>query len=187
MTTLYIKNMVSPRCKAVVADELARIGLHYAHIELGEAEIYETLTPGERRLLAARLRNWGFELLNDGKAILVERIKNLVIGSIHYGEPTPKKKFSAYLSEALHHDYTYLSNVFSAATAMSIRDYIINQKIERAKEMIAYDELPLAEIAYSLHYCSLAHFSSQFKDVTGYTPSDFRSLEHKPLRELENV
>jgi AraC-like DNA-binding protein len=187
MTKLYIKNMVSPRCIMAVQAEIAKLDLHCSHIELGEAEIDETLTPRERRLLAKHLNGWGFELLNDGKAILVERIKNLVIGSVHYDEPASGTKFSVYLSDALHHDYTYLANVFSAATASSIRDYIINQKIERAKEMIAYDDLPLAAIAHSLHYCSLAHFSSQFKDVTGYTPSDFRSLEHKPLRELENV
>lgn len=181
--------MVSLRCKMVVKAALDSLGLHYTTVELGEAELLEdSISPHQSNLLKAILAKSGLELMADGKAVLIESIKNLVVEMVHYSDDLPQTKVSVYISEKLHHDYTYLSNLFSAATGITIAHYILNHKIEKAKELILYNELNLTEIAYQLHFSSVAHLSSQFKKVTGLTPSYFKKIhQYKRRIMLETI
>ncbi len=184
---LFIKYMVSLRCKMVVKSELDKLGLHYLRVELGEVNIMEDITPEQHDQLKAGLLKSGLELMDDKKAILIERIKNLIVEMVHYAEDRPKTNFSDFLSEKLDYDYTYLANLFSEVTGITIEHYIIAHKIERVKELLLYNELTLTEISYMLNYSSVAHLSNQFKKVTGLTPSFFRQLKHKKLNPLNNV
>lgn len=179
--------MVSIRCKMVVKSELDKLGLHYLKVDLGEVELKETITDEQREQLKLALAKSGLELMDDKKAILIEKIKNVIIEMIHYGEELPKTNFSDYLSEKLDYDYTYLSNLFSEVAGITIEHYIIAHKIERVKELLLYDELNLTEISYRLNYSSVAHLSNQFKKVTGLTPSYYRALKHRKRRTLDNV
>ena len=164
---LFIKYMVSIRCKMVVKSELDKLGLHYLKVELGEVNIKENLTDEQRNQLKTELLKSGLELMDDKKAILIEKIKNLIVEMVHYSEEVPKTNFSDFLSEKLNHDYTYLANLFSEVTGITIEQYMIAHKIERVKELLIYDELTLTEISYRLNYSSVAHLSNQFKKVTG--------------------
>ena len=172
--------MVSLRCKMVVKSALDKLGLHYTKVELGEVEIMENITEEQRRQLEYSLLQSGLELMDDQKSILIERIKNTIIEMVH-NEELPKINFSDYLSEKLKHDYTYLANLFSEVTGITVEHYIIAHKIERVKELLLYDELNLTEISYKLNYSSVAHLSNQFKKVTGLTPSFFKQLKNKRL------
>ncbi|MFY7732367.1 MAG: helix-turn-helix domain-containing protein [Bacteroidia bacterium] len=187
---LYIKYMVSLRCKMMVKEELKKLGLHFIVVELGEIDIMETLTFEQRKELKAGLMQSGLELMDDKKAVLIERIKNVIIEMVHYSDELPKTNYSDYISEKLNHDYTYLSNVFSEVKGITIQQFIIIHKIERAKELMLYDELNLTEISYKLNYSSVAHLSNQFKKVTGLTPSHFKALKDKrrnPIEEIGNT
>jgi AraC-like DNA-binding protein len=184
---LFIKYMVSIRCKMVVKSELDKLGLHYLKVELGEVNVRENLTDEQRNQLKAGLMKSGLELMDDKKAILIEKIKNLVVEMVHYSEEVPKMNFSDFLSEKLNLDYTYLANLFSEVTGLTIEQYIIAHKIERVKELLIYDELTLTEISYRLNYSSVAHLSNQFKKVTGLTPSFFKQLKYNKRIPLENV
>ena len=184
---LFIKYMVSTRCKMVVKDELKKIGLHFIIVDLGEIEIMENISDEKRALLRKGLANSGLELMDDKKAILIEKIKNVIIEMVHYSDEMPKVNYSDYISEKLHHDYTYLSNIFSEVKGMTIQQFIINHKIERAKELLLYDEYNLTEIAYKLNYSSVAHLSNQFKKVTGLTPSHFKKLKEKRRNPIEEI
>jgi len=175
---LYIKYMVSLRCKMIVKEELKSLGLHYAIVDLGSVEILEDITKEQRDLLKENLLKYGLELLDDKKAILIEKIKNVIIEMIHYSDELPKINYSEYISKNLNYDYTYLSNLFSEVKGITIQHYIIINKIERVKELLLYDELDLTEISYKLQYSSVAHLSNQFKKVTGLTPTYFKSLQH---------
>ena len=184
---LLIKNMVSLRCKIIVKSELENLGLHYTIVELGEVEISKKLSSKKQVLLKAGLLKFGLELMDDKKSILIEKIKNIIVEMIHYRDELPKTNFSNYLCKKLNYDYNYLSSLFSEVKGTTIEHYIIAHKIERAKEMLIYNELTLTEIAYKLHYSSVAHLSNQFKKVTGLTPSFFKNMKHKRLVALENV
>jgi AraC-like DNA-binding protein len=184
---LYIKYMVSLRCKMMVKEELKKIGLHYVIVDLGVVEILEDINPEQFELLKQNLARSGLELLDDKKSILIERIKNVIVEMVHYTDELPKVNYSDYISEKLHHDYTYLSNIFSEVKGITIQQYIIIHKIERVKELLLYDELNLTEIAYMLNYSSVAHLSNQFKKVTGLTPSYFKQLKQKRKQNLENI
>ncbi len=184
---LYIKFMVSNRCKMAVELELNKIGLHHFVIELGKVEMQEDITPEQLVRLNAGLLLSGLELMSDQRAILVERIKNTIIKMIHYDEEQPKVKYSVFLSQELNHNYTYLSNVFSYETGNTIEHYIIVHKIERVKELLFYDELSLTQISYMLNYSSVAHLSNQFKKITGLTPSSFKHLKNNKLKNLDEV
>ncbi len=184
---LFIKYMVSTRCKMVVKDELKKIGLHFIIVDLGEIEIMENISDEKRALLRKGLANSGLELMDDKKAILIEKIKNVIIEMVHYSDEMPKVNYSDYISEKLHHDYTYLSNIFSEVKGMTIQQFIINHKIERAKELLLYDEYNLTEISYKLNYSSVAHLSNQFKKVTGLTPSHFKKLKEKRRNPIEEI
>lgn len=184
---LFIKYMVSTRCKMVVKEELKKIGLHFIIVDLGEIEIMENISDEKRALLRKGLLNSGLELMDDKKAILIEKIKNVIIEMIHYSDEMPKVNYSDYISEKLNHDYTYLSNIFSEVIGMTVQQFIINHKIERVKELLLYNELNLTEISYKLNYSSVAHLSNQFKKVTGLSPSFFKRLKQKRNQNLENV
>lgn len=155
--------MVSLRCKMIVRDELAKMGLHQVVIELGLVEILENITSLQREQLGTNLLKSGLELLDDKKSILIEKIKNVIIEMIHYSDELPKVNYSDYISEKLNYDYTYLSNVFSEVKGITIQQFIITHKIERVKELLLYNELNLSEISYKLHSSSVAHLSNQFK------------------------
>ncbi|MFA6945361.1 MAG: helix-turn-helix domain-containing protein [Pedobacter sp.] len=184
---LLIKNMVSLRCKMIVKSELEKLLVHFTTVELGEVEIKGKLGARKQKQLKISLRKFGLELMEDKKSILIEKIKNIVIERIHYDDESLKTNFSDYLSEKLKYDYHYLSNLFSEVKGTTIEHYIISHKIERAKELLIYNELTLTEIAFKLHYSSVAHLSNQFKKVTGLTPSFFKKMKHKRLIEYENL
>lgn len=184
---LYIKFMVSLRCKMLVKEELKKLGLRYVVVDLGMVEVLEDITQVQHEQLKANLLRSGLELLDNKKAILIEKIKNVITEMIHYTDELPKVNFSEYISEKLDHDYTYLSNIFSEVKGITIQQFIIIHKIERVKELLLYDELNLTEISYKLHYSSVAHLSNQFKKVTGLSPSFYKQLKQKRMGNLENV
>lgn len=169
--------MVCIRCKMVVKNELEKLGLHYSFVELGEALVEEDATEEQLASLNVSLLKNGLEILVDNRHILVERIKTTVIELVHYREDQIKVNLSLFLSEKLGYNYTYLANLFSEIMGTTIENYYLNHKIEKVKELLVYDELNLTEIAYKLHYSSVAHLSNQFKKMTGLTPSHFRNLK----------
>ncbi len=179
--------MVCIRCKMVVRDELTKLGLHYTVVELGEAHIMENISATQHDLFKAALHKSGLELMDDKKSILIQKIKNVIVELVHYSEEPIVLKFSEYLSQKLNHDYTYLANLFSEVQGTTIEKYLIAHKIERVKELLVYDEFSLTEIAYQMHYSSVSHLSTQFKKVTGLTPSYFKKLKDKRRSMLENV
>jgi AraC-like DNA-binding protein len=179
--------MVSTRCKMAVKDELKKLGLHFILVDLGVVDIMEEITPEQRNQLRTALKSSGLELMDDKKAVLIERIRNIIIEMVHYSKELPKTNFSDYLSEKLNYDYTYLANLFSEVQGTTIEKFIIAHKIERVKELIIYDELNLTEIAWLMHYSSVAHLSNQFKKITGLTPSHFKQLKDKRRIAIEDV
>ena len=180
--------MVSLRCKNVVKSELDKLGLHYRKVDLGEVEIKEDISDLQRDQLKKALMISGLELMDDKKAILIEKIKTIIIEMIHYNEDDQiKTNFSDYLITKINKDYTYLSNIFAETTGITIEHFIIIHKIERVKELLLYDELTLTEIAYRLNYSSVSHLSRQFKKVTGLTPTYYKQLKQKRRNTLDNV
>lgn len=179
--------MVCNRCKMVIKSELEKLGLNPLTVELGEVDLAEAPTPKQLEALSNVMQPLGFALIDNKKSQIIERIKSLIINLVHY-QPTPlKTNLSDYLSEQLHLDYTYISNLFATVEGTTIEHYYITQRIERVKELLIYDELTLSEIAYNLNYSSVAYLSNQFKKVTGFTPSYFKQLKdnkRKPLDEL---
>jgi len=184
---LFIKYMVSNRCKMAVKEELQKMGLHFVVVDLGEVDIMETLSLAQREQLKKGLLDSGLELMDDKKAVLIEKIKNVIIEMVHYSEEVIKVNFSNFLSEKLQHDYTYLSNLFSEVQGSTIEHFIIAHKTERIKELIIYGELNITEIAWKMNYSSVAHLSSQFKKVTGLSPSHFKKLKNKRRQPIEEI
>lgn len=184
---LYIKYMVSLRCKMMVKEELKKLGLNYVIVDLGMVEILEDITEVQREELKNNLLKSGLELLDDKKSILIEKIKNVITEMIHHSDELPKENYSDYISEKLDYNYTYLANTFSEVKGITIQQYIILHKIERVKELLLYDELNLTEISYKLNYSSVAHLSNQFKKVTGLSPSFYKQLKQKRKGNLENL
>lgn len=183
---LFIKNMVSLRCKLLVKAELDKVGIAYSKVELGEVEIIGELSMAQRGKLQRVLLESGLELMDDDKVKLLEKIKNVIIEMVHYADDLPQVNFSDYLSNKIGIDYKRLSTLFSQTKGVTIEHYIILHKIEKVKELLIYDELTLSEIAYRMHYSSAAHLSNQFKKVTGLTPTFFRSLRLQ-RRALEDL
>jgi len=171
----------------VVKSELDILGLHHTTIELGEAEIMEDLTAEQLGSLNIALKKDGFELIDDKKSILVEKIKTTIIQLVHYTDEQIKVNLSHYLSEKLNHNYAYLSNLFSDVRGTTIEKFYLSHKIEKAKELLVYDELNLSEIANKLHYSSVAHLSNQFKKMTGLTPTHFKNLKSRKRNTLGNL
>mgnify|MGYP006195492233 CR=1 FL=1 len=184
---LYIKYMVSNRCKLAVKDELEKLDIHFIAIDLGMVEIAENISNEKKILFDNGLHTSGLELIDDKKVILIERIKTTIIQMIHYSDVMVKINFSDYLSEKLNYNYTYLANLFSETQGITIEQFIISHKIERIKELMLYDELNITEIAWKMHYSSVAHLSSQFKKVTGLSPSHFKQLKDKRRNPIENI
>lgn len=184
---LFIKNMVSYSCKMVVKLELGKLDLNCTKIDLGEVEIEENITMKQREQLKAALEKFGMELLDDKRNLLIEKIKSVIVEAIHYSDEPIRVKFSDYLSSRLNYSYTYLAKRFSEMQGTTIEKHIISHKIEKVKELLAYGELNLTEIAHKLHYSSVAHLSNQFKKVTGLTPSSFREFKNQQRYTLENV
>ncbi len=184
---LYIKYMVSLRCRMIVKEELKKLGIQYVAIDLGVVDLPAGITKEQHEKLRRNLLKSGLELMEDKKNILIEKIKSVIIEMIHYGDELPKMNYSDYISEKLKYDYTYLSNTFSDVKGMTIQQYIIINKIERVKELILYDELNLSEISEKMHYSSVAHLSSQFKKITGLSPSYYKRLSEKRNSNLENM
>jgi AraC-like DNA-binding protein len=179
--------MVSNRCKMAVKEVLTKLGLHFKVVDLGEVDIMEIISPEQREQLKLELLSSGLELMDDKKAILIEKIKNAVVEMVHHADEQIKTNFSDYLGARLNHSYTYLANLFSEVQGTTIEHFIIAHKIEKIKELIIYDELNITEIAWKLNYSSVAHLSNQFKKVTGLSPSHFKQLKVKKRMPLEEV
>ena len=171
----------------VVKAELEKLGVHYMMLELGEADVMEDMSADQLDILGVALKKTGLELMNDKKSILVEKIKTTIIEMVHYTDEQIKTNLSDYLSEKLNYNYTYLANLFSEVKGTTIEKFYLSHKIEKVKELLVYDELNLTEIAYKLHYSSVAHLSNQFRKMTGLTPSHFKNLKHKRRNTLGNV
>ncbi|WP_026981770.1 AraC family transcriptional regulator [Flavobacterium suncheonense] len=187
---LYIKNMVSNSCKMAVEAELSKLGLHAVSVNLGEIDVKGIMPPAEKQKLSKVLQRHGFELMDDKKAILMEKIKNTIIEMVHYSNKKMTLNFSDYLSRKLKLNYTYMANLFSESQGTTIEQFIISHKIERAKELLLYKELNISEIAQKLHYCSVAHLSNQFKKLTGVSPSGFRKQtirKRSPIEDIGNM
>ncbi len=179
--------MVSLRCKMLVKTELEKLGIDYLSVDLGMVEIQGNISEKQREEFGRNLKKSGLELLDDKKNILVEKIKAVIVEMIHYSDELPKVNDSDYISKKLGYDYTYLSNTFSEVRGITIQQYVIMHKIEKVKELLLYDELSLTEIAYRLHYSSVAHLSNQFKKVTGLTPTYFKDVKEKREKNLEDL
>jgi len=171
----------------VVKDELKKLGIRHAIVELGEVEIFDDITKEQHESLNKALLVSGLELMDDKKSVLIQKIKNVIVELVHYSEEPLLIKFSEYLSQKLNHDYTYLANLFSEVQGTTIEKFLISHKIERVKELLVYDEKNLTEIAYLMHYSSVAHLSAQFKKVTGLTPSHFKRLKETRRTMLDDV
>jgi len=184
---LFIQHMVSLRCKMMVKAELENLDLDYRSVELGEVQLKKPITDSERASLKEALLKWKLVLMDDKKAMMIEKIINIIVEMVHYTDEVPEVNFSDYLSEKLNVDYHKLAEVFSKTKGVTIERFIILHKIERVKELIIYDELNLTEISYKLHYSSVAHLSNQFKQVTGLTPTFFKSLAIRKRNNLEDL
>jgi YesN/AraC family two-component response regulator len=184
---IYIQNMVCIRCKMVVKSELEKLGLHHISVDLGEVEILEDLSTEQLDQLNSALKKTGLELMDDKKSILVEKVKAAIIELVHYTDEQIKSNLSDYLSEKLDYNYTYLANLFSEVKGTTIEQFYLSHKIEKVKELLVYDELNLTEIAWKLHYSSVAHLSNQFKKMTGLTPTHFKNLRRKRHFSPDNV
>jgi AraC-like DNA-binding protein len=187
MNSLFIKNMVCHRCIMVVGDILVRQGIKAKNITLGEVALEQPLAEGEKANLEEALEAVGFELIDDKKSRIIEKIKNVIISLVHEQDSDTKFTLSEVLAAELHHDYNYLSNLFSAVEGTTIEKYFIAQRIERVKELLVYDELSLSEIAFRLNYSSVAYLSNQFKKVTGLTPSHFKSIKDNKRQPLDGI
>jgi hypothetical protein len=174
--------MESDRCKAMVRNELTKLGLNYKKVDLGKVEISGNISDEMLTLIDIALKNTGLEILHDRNNIIIEKIKASVYQLVYKSDEFPKQNFSIYISTAVKRDYTYLSNLFSSVQGLTIESYIIRQKIERIKELLVHDHMSLSQIAFRLKYSSVAHLSNQFKKVTGLTPSFFKKLRETKIQ-----
>lgn len=184
---IYIKNMVCNRCEMAVKNILEQMKIPLQSMQLGEVEILINLDETEKKMLSHHLNVLGFELLDDKVSKTIERIKNLIIDVVHYQNEKLKINLSSYIAEDLKQDYSALSNLFSETEGITIEHYFIAQKIEKAKELLIYNELSLSEIAFQLNYSSVAHLSNQFKKTTGITPTQFKQLKDKKRKQIDEL
>lgn len=187
MSILFIKNMVCNRCIMVVQNEMNKLGLEIKNVKLGQVTLEKELSNSERDALDRALVPLGFQVIDDKKSRIIERIKNIIIDLVHHQNNEAKTNLSDILSEKLNHDYNYLSNLFSEVETTTIEKYFIAQRVEKVKELLVYDELSLSEIAYRLNYSSVAYLSNQFKKVTGLTPSHFKQIREDKRKPLDKV
>ncbi|UII26361.1 AraC family transcriptional regulator [Fulvivirga maritima] len=178
-STLYIKNMVCPRCISAVENTLSQLNLQAEKVQLGQVDLAEELNETTKEALKIKLNEVGFELLESAKSSLISQIKSLIIEQIHHKEEPLNENFSSFIAEHLNHEYSYLSKLFSSVEGVTIEKYIARQKIEKVKELLFYNELSLSEIALKMNYSSVAYLSTQFKKETGMTPTQFKQM-HKP-------
>ena len=179
--------MVCNRCILVVQNELDKLGIEATNIKLGEITLKKDLTTKEREELENVLDPLGFQVIDDKKSRMIEKIKNVIIDLVHHQDNDAKTNLSDVLSDALHHDYNYLSNLFSDIEGTTSEKYFIAQKVEKIKELLVYDELSLSEIADRMNYSSVAYLSNQFKKVTGLTPSHFKQIREDKRKPLDKV
>lgn len=184
---LHVKNMVCRRCKMIVKSEFEQLGLSLLSVDLGEVETIEDISEFQKKEITKRLKLFGFELIDDKKNRTITKIKTLIIDLVHNKNNEINTNLSVYLSKHLLQDYNTLSNLFSEVENTTIEKYFINQKIEKVKELLMYDELNLSEIAFKLNYSSVAHLSNQFKKVTGFSPTYFKNLKVKKRRQIEDL
>jgi AraC-like DNA-binding protein len=179
--------MVSLRCRNLLAAKLEKLSIAYSNIELGFVDLTYTINEQTLTNLNIELKSAGLEILDNHNAIIIEKIKNIIIELVHYDESLPLVNLSTYISDKLGLDYGYVSNLFTKVKGETIQHFYIKHKIEKAKELIFYDEKTLTEIADCLHYSSIAHFSSQFKKITGLTPSVFKKMKIERSINIENL
>ncbi len=184
---IYIKNMACESCKAIVRDALDELKITPVKVELGEIVTREDVSDAKKKELNEKINKVGLELLEKKQGVLIEKIRKVMIDFVYKSDDKPTIKFSVLLSEELNYSYTYLANFFSEVEATTIEQFIIALKIERVKELIIFGEDSFSEIAHKLHYSSVAHLSSQFKKVTGLTPSHFKSLREKRRITIQNI
>ena len=184
---LHVKNMVCKRCILVVENELERLGIQTLKVSLGEIELKNTIDAAAKMELDEHLKSFGFELIDDKKGKLIEQIKTLIIDLVHHKNGVLSINLSDFLANQLHYDYSYLSHLFSEIEGTTLEHYFIAQKIEKVKELLVYNELTLSEIADQLNYSSVAHLSSQFKKMTGLTPSHFKKVKQEKRKPLDEV
>ena len=184
---LHIKNMVCDRCKMVVKSELEQLGLQLLSVELGMVETKNTIDESSKNEISRVLMSLGFELIDDKKSRVIEKIKTLLIDLIQNKNADLNQNLSSYIADNLNHDYSKLSNLFSEVEGISIEKYYINLKVEKAKELIMYDELSLSEIADLLNYSSVAHLSNQFKKITGFTPTHFKQIKEVKRIQIDKI
>ncbi|MEO5592018.1 MAG: AraC family transcriptional regulator [Chitinophagaceae bacterium] len=185
--TIFIKNMVCNRCIAAVKKILDDASVSYQSVSLGEVSVQQPVSAKQNALLQTKLAEAGFLLLDDNKSKIIGKIKTIIIELIHHNDAEGRHNLSEILSTRLHKDYSLLSRLFSEVEGITIEKYAINQRIEKIKELLAYDELNLNEIAFQLGYSSVAHLSAQFKKVTGLTPSYFKKSRNLPRKPLDDV
>jgi AraC-like DNA-binding protein len=183
----FVKNMVCPRCIMAVRQIFQEMNYAPTEVALGEVETSEPVSPEMLPVLREKLTSYGFELIDDSKSQLIEKIKTLIIELIHYRKDDLKMNYSDFIADNLDKDYHYLSNLFSDVTGTTIEKYIISQKIERVKELLVYDESTISQIADDLGYSSVAHLSAQFKKVTGLTPGHFKQIGNNKRKPLDQV
>jgi AraC-like DNA-binding protein len=171
---IYIRSMINQCSIVVVTEILAKHGILFSSVQLGVVDLIQPIDRQQKHLLKSELEHYALELIEDKREMVVERIKSTVNELIYFSDELPKVTYSHYISEKLNLDYTYLSSIFSSFEGITIRDYIISRKIERAKELLLYGDLSLKEISYTLNYSSVAHLSNQFKKVTGLCPTIFK-------------
>ena len=176
---LYLKYNINEICRKILDEQLKKLELNYSIIALAEVDVNETLTNERLEQLHSTLNNYGIEIVETQKSILVQKIKDVIVEMVSLEEELPISKNSAYIANKLNHSYGYLSNLFSDITFTSIENFIILQKIERAKQLITSDEFNFTDIAWKLNYSSVAHFSTQFKNTTGLTPTAFKRIINK--------
>lgn len=184
---LYLKNMVCTRCKMVVAEAFRKAGLAPLRVELGEVELDAKPTDAQMERLVPALEALGFELIDDRRGRIIEKIKTEIVNLVHHADGPVRSNLSVVLAERLHYDYNYLSNLFSEAEGTTVEKYFIGQRIEKVKELLVYDELSLAEVADRMGYSSAAYLSAQFKKVTGLTPTYFKSLGARRRRSIDDL
>jgi AraC-like DNA-binding protein len=184
---IYLKNMVCPRCKMMVQKILEDLEIPYVSITLGEINLETDLESEQKKVLVERFQVLGFEWINDKRSQTIERIKTLIIDLVHHQDNALESNLSTYLAEDLLQSYAVLSTLFSEVESQTIEHFYIAQKIEKVKELLMYDELTLSEIAFKLHYSSVAHLSRQFKKVTGFTPTYFKQLKDKKRQQIDKL
>ena len=184
---LHIKNMVCSRCKIVVKSVFENMGINPVSVDLGEVELKNNISENQKNELLKNLRTFGFDLIDDRKSKTIDKIKTLIIDLVQNKNNDLKTNLSEYLFQELNQDYNTLSNLFSEVENTTIEKYFINQKIEKVKELIIYDELSLSQIAYSLNYSSVSHLSNQFKKVTGFSPTHFKNIKTIKRKQIEDL